>query len=557
VTTGELADLARGVLARRRDLFDEATRLFPLPGGVVTVADSSGVVGEVAFGAADPEGREPMDATRLFEIGSISKLFTALAVNQLVDEGRLGLDETIGDVLAWVSLGETSGTVSVTELLSHTSGLCVGADTLADDAGEIVNSRVCERASGPARFHYSNLGYLVLGEMVRARAGRLSEIVAQQWLAPLGMTHALAEVSYAHRSSFAVGSWPERPDQPWAPGDPVSRAPFFEVDSASGNVAARGSDMAALMSALLRASRGEAVRDDDGRVVLSAETYARITSPLAPTGEPTYCALGVAPVEESRYAMGINVERVGGHRCVSHGGGMVGYSTFMLVDTDAGFGVSVLTNANGDTLASHMLARVIHADLVDALEGRSPGAMSLGHGAIATHQTGVFTSPSASLEVRATTHGARVLFEGDEADLVLLAHGRYVTTLAPLRRFHLDWNQGDESWTWGEATFSRAGAPSPATPTPEAHELTGHYRSFSPWFPEFRIIARGARLLLAAPGGVEAPSDEVALVALSDDEYRLGEDPWLPERLRVVARRGGEVVSVERDGCVYSRVFSP
>jgi hypothetical protein len=432
----------------------------------------------------------------------------------------------------------------------------VGADSLADDAGEIVNSRVCTRAKGPARFHYSNLGYLVLGEMVRARAGRLNDLVARRWLAPLGMTHALAEVSYAHRSSLAVGSWPERPDQPWAPGDPLSRATFFEVDSASGNVAARGSDMAALMSALLRASRGEPVRDAEGQVVLSAETFARITSPLAPTGEPTYCVTGVAPVEESRYAMGINVERIGGHRCVSHGGGMVGYSTFMLVDTDAGFGVSVLTNANGDTLASHLLARVIHADLVSALEGRPPASISLGHGPIEAHKTGVFTSPTASLEVRATTQGARVLFGGAEADLVALAHGRYVTTLAPLRRFHLDWSD-DESWTWGEETFSRFGAPRAATPTPEARELTGHYRSFSPWFPEFRIIARGTRLLLVAPGGVEAPSDEVDLVALSADEYRLGEDPWLPERLRVVARRGGEVVSVERDGCVYTRVFSP
>ena len=564
MTHPDLVGLAEGILAGRRDLFEETTRRFPVPGGVVTVADVSGVVAEVAFGHADPARRVPMDSSLLFEIGSISKLFTSLVVNRLVDEGRLRLDETVSDVVPWVTLGEASATVTVGQLLNHTSGLCVGADTLADDAGEIFQSRECRRATGPARFHYSNLGYLVLGEMVRARSGRrLSELVARDWLAPLRMTHALAEVSQADRARLAVGSWPARPDQPWAPGDALGAAPFFEIDSASGNIAARGSDIAALMAALLGASRYEPVRDEHGAEVLSHATFARITTHLAPSGEPTYTVSGIDPVEESRYGMGINVERVGGHLCVSHGGGMVGYSTFMLVDCDAGVGVSVLTNANGDTLASHIVARIIHDDLVHHLDGRgatdvSARALSVN---LAPERTGTFASSTsgARLDVRADAEGTRVIADGQVGDLHLVAHGRPVTSHPTLRRFHLDWYDGadGEGWAFGGETYLRD-APQVALdgPSHDALALVGHYRSFSPWFPEFRIITRGPRLLLVAPGGVEAPGEEVLLVALAHDEYRVGEDPWLPERLRVHGRRDGEVVSVERDGCVYSRVFS-
>ncbi|MDE3094258.1 MAG: beta-lactamase family protein [Acidobacteriota bacterium] len=556
-----LSRAARETLDARADLFAEATRNFPLPGGVITIADSSGVLAERAFGHADPGGGTPMDPSRRFEIGSISKLFTSLVVNRLVDEGRLRLDETLAEVLPWVHLGPTSGSVTVERLLNHTSGLCVGADALADDAGEIVNSRRCvDAATAPVRFHYSNLGYLVLGEMVRARSGRrLSDLVAEEWLAPLGMRHALARVTQTDRSSLAVGSWPLRPDRPWAPGDPLDAATFFEIDSASGNVAARGTDMAALMTALLAASRDDAVREA-GEPVLSHGTFSRITSSLAPSGEPTYTVAGVDAVEDSRYGMGLNVERVGGHFCVSHGGGMVGYSTFMLVDCDAGVGVSVLTNANGDSLASHILARVVHADITRRLDGREPATGVTLESRVTTlagERIGLFASTPGgeTIDVRVEADGVRVRARGHEGELFELANGRYVTTHPGLRRFHLDWSDG--RWIYGEEIFaSTPVAPSPRAQPSENAGLAGHYRSFSPWFPEFRIIEREGRTLLVAPGGVEAPGEEVVLVELGDDEYRLGEDPWLPERLRVLARRDGEVVSVERDGCVYSRAFS-
>ncbi|MHB1208769.1 MAG: hypothetical protein ACYC1I_03575, partial [Acidimicrobiales bacterium] len=317
----------------------------------------------------------------------------------------------------------------------------------------------------------------------------------------------------------------------------------------------------------LRASGDEPVTVDGAASKLSRALFERMTSGLAPTGEPTYVLEGMSAVQESRYAMGINVERVEGHLCVSHGGGMVGYSTFMLVDCTAQVGVVVLTNANGDNVASHMLARVVHDDVLRRLEGRDPlraltfdatvraSATSLGEVV-----AGSFVGDDATvLEVRAEGTDVAIRYEGDDGRLFRLVSGRYVTDHPRLRTFHLDWYRDGEDFgfTYGPTTFRAAEhaelePSSPATP----HPLVGRYRSFSPWFPEFRILERAGVLWLVAPGGVEAPGEETELVELAPGEYRVGAEDWLPERIRINQVRGGEVISVDHDGCHYSRAFS-
>jgi D-alanyl-D-alanine carboxypeptidase len=151
-------------------------------------------------------------------------------------------------------------------------------------------------------------------------------------------------------------------------------------------------------------------------------------------------------------------------------------------------------------------------------------------------------------------------FAGHSGQLFRFASGRHATDHPALRRFHLDRHDGPQgpSWTYGEQTFvpGMPDAPVPR-PSPRARSpLVGHYRSYSPWYPEFRIVERGGRLLLVAPGGVEAPDGECELVEVAPGTSRVGADPWLPERLVRGPERDGEVVALERDGLRYSRVFS-
>ena len=147
-------------------------------------------------------------------------------------------------------------------------------------------------------------------------------------------------------------------------------------------------------------------------------------------------------VEDSTYGLGINVERVGANTLVTHGGGMVGYSTFFLVDLTAGFGVVILTNANGDNLHSQLLARVAHADLCSRLAGVPP--LELPNLDSQVRLAGSFVPVSAAtntspLTLAATGQGEVIVEQaGETGRLYRTLTGRYVTDHPHLRRFHLD-----------------------------------------------------------------------------------------------------------------------
>lgn len=541
---------AREVLTSNSHLVEGAMKYYPVPGGVITFADSEGVLCEQSFGYCDRERGIAMTNEKLFEIGSLSKFFTALVVLEMVNDGTLRLDLTLHELLPWLEFEFDATTVTLRELLNHTAGFALGSDALPDDAAEVFNSRSFAPRRGENTFRYSNVGYLLLGEIVRTTSGqRCSKIVNDRWLPGLGMVSALGEVRHADRPLLAKGYWTANPDRPWAPEDPLEPAVWFELESSTGNVVASGADMAALMTAIINASLGENMSGP-----LTAGLFSQAIGDLAPSGEPIYLLEGMAPVESSRYGYGINVELIDGHTCVSHGGGMVGYSTFMLVDCNLQVGVSVLTNANGNSLASHLLARALLAQLRVQIENRKPLSLTfntqvreLPEGAL-----GDFTDfEGGVINFAQTSDYCVVRYHGRSGDIFQLQNGRHITNHPDLRRFHLDFVEGPSpQWHHGPRVFGEGSAPSPTDP------LCGHYRSYSPWYPEFRIYSRLGKLFLAPGDGIEASHSESQLVPIGPSEYRIGESEDSPERLRIGAERLGEVIVVNRDGCWYSRVSS-
>ena len=97
-------------------------------------------------------------------------MFTSLLVNQLVDDGLLSLDEPITEVLEWVELGDGSDQQRRAQLLSHTGGLVVGADSVPDEYAQLwsLRDRVTNRHSA-GQFHYSNVGFMLLGQAASTR----------------------------------------------------------------------------------------------------------------------------------------------------------------------------------------------------------------------------------------------------------------------------------------------------------------------------------------------------------------------------------------------------
>jgi len=546
-------------------LRDYAVRLStqtPVPGGSLVVVDHDGVVAELCFGLADVAAAEPVRREHRFEIGSISKVFTSLLVNQLVDEGLVDLDRPVAEVLPWLDLGTPSAPATPRHLLAHTAGLVLGADGLPDEVTQVWGLRDLTR-SDPlgGRFHYSNLGFMVLGVLVSHVTGQpVAELVRRRLFAPMGMPDALASVTHDDRATMATGYWPLHDDRPWVPGDAITPATWFEVAAADGNVAANADELGRLVRLLLGSG------DLDGHRVVSVEAMGRIATPAAPGGEDI-AAWGDSPgATDSRYGLGINVERVDGNLCLTHGGGMVGYASFVLADRDSGLGVGVLTNGNGDHPAAQLLARVAHRTFLAARAGED-----LPQPADPTATVQVADLDPAMLGVfdAATSEGAplRITVDSDETGAARVASGRatgrlyrtwsgrLATDHPDLRRFHLTWDDG--SWTHGPTVLRREGYAVPPQVLPaRSAAAVGHYRCYSPWYSNFRIVGREGRLVLVAPGGVEAPGDEPELVEVSPGVFRIGADPWLPERLVLGPVVEGRVVSVTRDGCVYSRAFT-
>ncbi len=283
-----------------------------LPSLVVGVARDGRLQWWTAAGSTGvPEG-VPSDDTQ-YRIGSISKTFVAVCVLRLRDEGRLDLSDRIGAHLP--ELADLP--VTLAQLLSHTSGL--PAETPAPWWERVPGgdfSSLAGSSLGPEhlrwrpgrRFHYSNVGYAVLGELVRrVRRAPFWEVVRQELLEPLGMARTTVRPVGPHAEGLAV--------HPHAP------LVLSEPEHDAGSMAPAGQ----LWSTVADLARWSGVVAGAREDVLSAQTAAEMAEPLAVgdvPGQPWTAA----------YGLGLQLDNVGGTRRFGHAGAMPGHWAMLLVD---------------------------------------------------------------------------------------------------------------------------------------------------------------------------------------------------------------------------------
>ncbi len=573
------------VLTRRLTaLSQHLMRYWPLPGGTITVVSRDAVLAELSFGQANMEAGTPIEPTHLFAIGSISKIFVGILILQLAEEGRVDLDAPVTEYLPWFRVKTDYPMFTLRHLLHHTSGLIGGADAVPDDYAQSWGLRETRTGSAPGTFfHYSNAGYILLGLVVEAVTGQPATAMCQsRILDPLGMTETLPCVANPDRARLAVGYAPAADDQPWVLGDAVAPSTWFEFNAADGNIASNGRDMGYFLQALL--GRGE----HGGKRILSEKGFAEFIGSLAVGGEDTPEMLAGAGVETSNYGLGVNVETVRGAACLTHGGGMVGYATFALADITHGIGIAVLTNAHGDWPAAHVIARLGHewltaaagdADeqaaaqiaamdlrlrlagdrIISGLEQADPAMLGSFSGTAEDGQAVTIT-----LEPDAAQAGEIVLISGGiKARFYRHWTSRFTTDHPAFRRFNftLEREGGKPVWCHGGLVLRRDTA-RPASVLPPAtleryKSYVGRYRSHSPWFTACRIVLREDRLFLIAAGGCEAPLSDVELCEIEPGIFRYGADPHLPERLVAGPVINGRMIEFQRDGCRFSRTFTP
>ncbi|MBL8057261.1 MAG: beta-lactamase family protein [Anaerolineales bacterium] len=183
-----------------------------LPGVALAVTRGTDVVYLKAYGTAGA-GRPLTPQTPMY-IGSQSKSFTALAVAQLVEQGKIEVEAPVQTYLPWFRVAdpEASGRITVSHLLHHTSGLAEGG--FAASLPDTASSEAAARALATARltepvgtkFQYFNFGYDVLAAIVEAVSGESYERYLQAHLLdPLGLTHTYTDPALARQAGLAQG----------------------------------------------------------------------------------------------------------------------------------------------------------------------------------------------------------------------------------------------------------------------------------------------------------------------------------------------------------------
>ena len=278
----------------------------------------SGAAGQLDGRASSPEATTDTQ----YRIGSLTKTFVAVQVMRLRDEGRLELGDVVGRHLPELDLP-----ISVAQLLSHTSGL--QAETSGpwwerapgDDWSALLASRPQLLFAPGTRFHYSNVGFGVLGELVaRLRGAPWPAVLTEEILQPLRM----------HRTTF-------RPQGPSAPGlavHPFADLLHHEPEHDAGAMAPAGQ----LWSTADDLARWAAFAAGTTADVLSPETLTESQRPVALWDDPTN-------TWATAHALGWQVSVADGRRFVGHGGSMPGFLAQLRVDTATGDGAVVLANA--------------------------------------------------------------------------------------------------------------------------------------------------------------------------------------------------------------------
>jgi CubicO group peptidase (beta-lactamase class C family) len=319
-----------------------------LPSLAAAVVRGGELVWSEAVGTMDgrSEGEAATTDTQ-YRIGSITKTFVAVEVLRLRDEGRLDLADTVAEHLPDAGTSPFAH-VTVAQLLSHTSGLQAETSgpwwerTAGGTWADLVTSRPALRFAPGTRFHYSNVGYAVLGEVVaRLRQVPWQQAVRTNLLEPLGMT----------RTSV-------RPEAPAAPGwgvHPLADLVHVEPEHDAGALGPAGQ----FWSTADDLARWAVFAAGGTTGVLAAETLEEMCRPVAVNDTP-----GAAWT--TAHGLGFQVWNVDGHRFVGHGGSMPGFLAGLRVDRDSGDGCVVLANATSGMSAT------LTAELLDVLADCEP-----------------------------------------------------------------------------------------------------------------------------------------------------------------------------------------
>ena len=364
--------------------------------GVVFVAHNGKPFFRQAYGQADKSLHRPNRIDTKFNLASMNKMFTSVAVAQLAQQGKLKFDDAVGKYLTDYPNKQVAEKVTLHHLLTHTSGLGSYWNEkyqAKKDAVRTLNDFLPFFADDPlafepgARFQYSNSGYIVLGLIIEKVSGQSYYDYIQRYVCkPAGLLNTEFYESGQAVPNLAVGYTNSGEN-----GVPFlgERKPNWAMLGRRGGSAGGGYSTA-----------------DD---LLKFDIALRTNKLLNPDHTKLILAGKVQRDESTKYAYGFEERLVTGQRIVGHGGGFPGVSSQLEMFLDTGYTIVVLANADTigmvaiATKAREMLAAKQKDDVNDAAFDKKidVGGYSLHINCSAKPNT---QSPTVLLEAGLTQH---------------------------------------------------------------------------------------------------------------------------------------------------------
>lgn len=306
-----------------------------LPALSIALVDDQEIVWARGFGLANPAAKTPATADTPYRVGSVSKLFTDLAVMQLVEQGKLDLDAPVNAVLpGFTPRNPFDVPVTLRQLMSHRSGLVreppVGHyfDPTSPSMAETVKSlNTTTLVSKPGtRTKYSNAGVTVVGAALEAVRGEpFARSIQRTLFEPLGMSRSSFEPNPELSKQMSKGMM-------WSyDGQKIANPTFLLGTGPAGNLVSTVSDLGRFLSALFA----------DGRGIVRPETFRSMLAPQF-----------ARPGETSEFGLGFAISELDGTRRIGHNGAVYGFASELTALPDKKLGVVVIASrdcANGIT----------------------------------------------------------------------------------------------------------------------------------------------------------------------------------------------------------------
>jgi CubicO group peptidase (beta-lactamase class C family) len=355
------APVAGGPLTseRAQEALEQLIAEHAIPGAGFAAARDGQIVATAAAGVTSVDTGLRCDDSTIWQPGSIGKMYTAVLVMQLVDEGRLDLDAPVAAHLPDLRFADAEATRSITarQLLSHTAG--IDGDRL-DESGRLfgrgddaLQRYVASLADLPQMlppgrlWSYCNAGYMVLGRLVEVlRGATFEQVLSETLLQPAGLDNTWCFPEEVVARNVAAGHFP-------GPGGSMSVSPIWALGRAGAAAGAvpytTMADLLGFAAILLR--RGVAA---DGTRILSEASVAEMLRPHV-----------VCPEREllgGHWGLGVMMRIEPAPSVYGHDGNTLGQTAALRFVPERGIAYALITNRNQANAVFSVLCNAIVDD---------------------------------------------------------------------------------------------------------------------------------------------------------------------------------------------------